>query len=119
MSQADRLGIGAALACVLHCVGLPLLSGVFALGGLEALENPWLEGLFLAVSFCAGFWALGRGCRRHRQVMPLVLFLAGFGLLVFHQVQAEYVLLSVPVSATLLISAHVMNYRLCRQRACL
>ncbi|MEC5148034.1 MerC domain-containing protein [Chitinophaga sp. 212800010-3] len=78
----DAVGIGASLLCALHCALLPLFLTALPLMGTQILENKQLEYALLGVSFFIGCFALGRGyIRLHRRLLPLLLFVAGFSLL--------------------------------------
>ncbi|WP_160712357.1 MerC domain-containing protein [Chitinophaga solisilvae] len=111
----DTLGISASLLCAVHCAVLPLLLGALPLLGFELAENEMLEYGLLLLSFLIGCISLGRGyIRHHRRLMPLLLFAAGFALLLAghfipQAALAEYYLIC--FGAAGIIAAHLINLR--------
>lgn len=114
----DTLGIGASLICAVHCALLPLLITALPLLGLEMLENEKLEYGLLAFSFFAGCTALFRGYRHHHHhIRPLLLFSAGFILLLLGHFLAMHFWepLIITAGALLIVAAHLWNLRECRR----
>jgi hypothetical protein len=103
---------------VLSSVWLAVLPGL----GLGALLDPRLERLFLWSAVALGTVAFAHGWRRHRGAGPIALFGVGLGaLLVLRERFAEgsrIELVAVVLGATALISAHWLNARMLRARAC-
>lgn len=113
----DAIGIGASLACALHCVLLPLIFTTLSLFGIELLENVLLEVLTVSVSIIAGGWAIWRGYRhQHRQRSVLVYFLIGLLLMITGNFAGHGSLeIGFKITgAVLLITAHITNWRGCR-----
>ncbi|WP_343672852.1 MerC domain-containing protein [Chitinophaga sp.] len=112
----DAIGIGASLACAVHCVLLPLVFTTLTLFGVEFIENKYLEVLTIVVSMCAGSWALIRGYRSHHRLSLVLYFVIGLGLMIagnfMHGHYAE--ILSKLAGAVLIITAHVRNISVCR-----
>ena len=114
----DALGIGASLACAVHCALLPLLITALPLLGLEMFENDRLEYALLAVSFAVGYTSLIRGYRHHhRHIWPLAWFTLGFaGLLAGHFLAPEGLEpLIISTGALLIVLAHMLNLRGCKR----
>jgi peptidoglycan/LPS O-acetylase OafA/YrhL len=115
----DALGIGASLACAVHCALLPLLLTILPLLGSHMLENKKLEYGLLFFSFLAGSVALGRGYfRYHRRSMPLLVFTAGFILLLAGHLLPEgsyWVPAAIFPGAAGITGAHILNMRRTRQ----
>ncbi|PSL23766.1 MerC domain-containing protein [Chitinophaga ginsengisoli] len=113
----DAIGIGASLACAVHCVLLPVIFTTFSLFGVEILENVFLEVLTVLVSMTAGGWAIWRGyIRLHRQKAVLVYFATGLLLMVAGNfVSAVSLEMGLKIiGAILVITAHIKNWRGCR-----
>ncbi|MCF6404518.1 MerC domain-containing protein [Chitinophaga filiformis] len=114
----DAIGIGASLACAVHCVLLPVIFTTFSLFGVEILKNVFLEVLTVLVSMTAGGWAIWKGYMRlHRQKAVLVYFLAGLLLMIAGNFAGAVPLemgLKI-IGAILLITAHIRNWRGCRE----
>ena len=117
----DALGIGASLACAVHCALLPLLLTVLPLLGSHMLENKKLEYGLLSFSFLIGCASLGRGYfRYHRRMAPLLIFAAGFILLVAGHFLAEgssWGPVIIFPGAAGITGAHILNMRRCKQCA--
>ena len=123
--SADRLGIVASAACVVHCVVTPLLvSFSVVLAHLLPGEEKTHRSLALAVAVL-GALALLRGYRSHRQGSVLVLMAAGLSFiftgawfgdrLPSHTVEVLVTLLG----STLMIVAHRRNHTFCQScRTC-
>lgn len=113
----DVIGIGASIACAIHCILLPLVFTTLTLCGVEFIENKYLEILTILVSMCAGSWALIRGYRKHHHRLSLVMyFVIGLLLMVAgnfaHGMYAE--ILCKLAGAVLIITAHLKNMHVCR-----
>jgi len=113
----DAIGIGASLACAIHCVLLPVIFTTITLSGIEILENPYLEGLTLLVSMSVGGWAIWRGYRKlHHQKNLLIYFFTGLMLMItgnFVTYMPAEMSLKI-IGALLLITAHIKNLRACK-----
>lgn len=111
----DTLGIGASIICAVHCALLPLLFAALPLLGMEITEHAILEYCLLLFSFLIGCLALGVGYwRHHRRLMPLLLFTAGFALLLTGHFWTEAVVLeyaAICVGAGAIMAAHFINQR--------
>lgn len=111
----DALGISATVACAIHCALLPLVTSTLPLFGVNIVKNVYFEAGMIALAFSIGAYSLYHGYKRHHHnLMPVLLFAAGFVFLVLKQffITWEYWLL-VP-AVLLIITAHFYNYRFCR-----
>ena len=112
----DALGIGASLACAIHCALLPLFLSSLPLFGVNIIENTGFEIGMIVLALCIGTYSLYHGYRKHHHsLLPLSLFFSGFIFLILKQfffVQYETWLL-IP-AVILIITAHVLNFRFCR-----
>lgn len=129
----DRIGTWASSLCAVHCA----LSG-FALGllgtlGLGVIASGPVEIAFFATALFAGVFAVFSGYRKHRQVWPGMLFLAGLGFILFRHLQEywmhgghahehhhhhpETTWMSI-LGGLLLVSFHIANLRLSHRATC-
>lgn len=112
----DALGIGASLACAIHCALLPLFLSSLPLFGVNIIENIGFEIGMIVLALCIGTYSLYHGYgKHHHNLLPLSLFFAGFIFLILKQfffVQYETWLL-IP-AVILIITAHILNFRFCR-----
>lgn len=111
-SWIERMGIGTATLCVLHCLAAPALFTLAGLGSplAEAAEMPLLlfSFLFAGYTFCSGVQLHGR---RRLLLLPLaaaMLVASGWG------IAAHYERMCVAGGAILLATGHWLNHRLCR-----
>lgn len=114
----DAIGIGASLACAVHCVLLPVIFTTLSLFGVEILENVFLEVLTVLVTISAGGWAIWKGYMRlHRQRAVLVCFVIGLLLMISGNfVDPAPVEMGFKITgAILIITAHIRNWRGCRE----
>ena len=111
----DVLGIGASLACAIHCALLPLFLSSLPLFGINIIHNIYFEAGMIVLAFLIGTYSLYHGYRKHHHsFLPLLIFSAGFFFLVVKQffIHVETWLL-IP-AVVLIVSAHVLNYKSCR-----
>lgn len=120
---ADGLGIAGATACALHCIAVPTL---LVLGAAVPAFMPgeWFHRWMLWLVVPSAIIAFSLGCWRHRDRWVLLLGAAGtIGLvlsgLVLHDLVGETgEKVATLISAAVLITAHVRNFRLCRSDTC-
>ncbi len=100
----DRWGTIASTICAIHCAITGILVSVLSVLGFAFLRSPVLEWGFLGFALLFGMWAAVRGYQRHKQAVPLLVFVMGIGLLIGSH-------LVVPLSAggISLIVFHAMN----------
>lgn len=80
-SLADLTGVGLSLACLIHCLALPLLILLApALGQWIALPEA-THAAILLLALPAAWIAMGGGWRRHRRAAPALLAIIGLALL--------------------------------------
>ena len=111
----DALGIGASLACAIHCALLPLFLSSLPLFGVNIIHNIGFEVGMIVLAFCVGSYSLYHGFKKHHHSFtPLLLFIIGFIFLVVKQffIHIETWLL-IP-AVFFIITAHLINYRSCR-----
>ncbi len=111
----DALGIGASLACAIHCALLPLFLSTLPLFGMNIIENPGFEVGMIVLAFVIGSYSFYHGFKKHHHSLrPFLVFSLGFIMLVLKQVFHEYQLWLLIPGVILIISAHLINYRSCR-----
>ena len=113
--NADYIGIGASIACAIHCAVLPLfLTGLSAFG-VNIIHNFWFETGMIALAFGVGSFSLRHGfTRHHRSPVPFLLFTGGMLFLIAKQYWHNYELILLPFAVILIISAHIFNFRFTR-----
>ena len=114
----DMLGVATSFACAIHCALLPLFLTSLPLFGVNIIHNIGFEIFMIAVAFAIGSYSLWHGYRRHHhRILPLLVFAAGFMLLILKQVFHAYETLLLIPAVVLIISGHFLNYQGCRQAA--
>lgn len=112
----DALGIGISIACAIHCAVLPLMVTVLPVFGTEFIDHTGFEYLMIGAAAVVGMISLWHGYRKHhRQPWPSMIFMSGILLLVGKNLYPSRELLLLIPAVLLIISAHWMNYRLCRK----
>src|SRR6185295_6719964 len=87
----DALGIGASLACAIHCALLPLFLTSLPLFGINILNNISFEIIMIGLAFWIGAYSLYHGYKKHHHSsLPLILFSSGFVFLVLKQFFIQY-----------------------------
>ena len=111
----DMLGIGASLACAIHCALLPLFLTTLPLFGINIINNESFEAIMIALAFVIGSYALYHGYRKHHHsFIPFILFIIGFIFLVVKEFYANYEWWLLIPAVSLIVGAHLWNYRNCR-----
>jgi hypothetical protein len=112
----DALGIATSVACAIHCAFLPLFLSSLPLFGLNIIHNTSFEIGMITLALVIGSIALFHGYRKHHHhLLPLFLFLAGFIFLVLKQFFIQYENWLLIPAVILIISAHYLNFRFCRE----
>lgn len=114
----DALGIGASLACAIHCALLPLVITTLPVFGINIIENKAFEYFMIFLAFAVGAYALSHGYRKHhRSLFPVLLFTVGMLFLLSKEIWHDYSIILLIPAVTLILWAHFYNYRLCRKVA--
>jgi hypothetical protein len=112
----DLVGIGASIACAVHCAVLPLFLSGLSIFGVNIIHNFWFESGMIALAFMIGTLSLRHGFKRHhRSPVPLLLFTGGMLFLFAKQYWHNYELFLLPFAVILIISAHISNFRFSRE----
>lgn len=117
MSQKilDKTGIALSFFCLIHCLVLPILIGIFPIiSSLNFITDETFHLLLLVLILPIAMISLLLGCFKHRNFK--VLIPAGLGVLLlilginFH----EYEKLLTIFGGLFLASSHIINYKLCK-----
>lgn len=111
----DAFGIGASLACAIHCALLPLFMSTLPLFGINIIHNTFFEAGMILLALAIGTYSLWHGFRRHHHsYFPLILFYSGFTFLVLKQLFIHYATWLLVPAVLLIVTAHIINFRSCR-----
>ena len=111
----DALGIGASLACAIHCALLPLFMSTLPLFGINIIHNTLFGVGMILLALAIGTYSLMHGYRKHHHsLVPVAIFYAGFVFLVLKQLFLHYATWLLVPAVLLIVTAHVINYRSCR-----
>jgi len=134
----DRLGMGLALVCAIHCLLTPVLVVCIPLIATSFWSDEsfhlWMLALVLPLTTASMFL----GCRNHRDKFTILLAVAGISFLIggifigfshgYHGHHHSILPASLfphgwesfltTLGGTLLVLAHIRNYRLCRKTSC-
>src|ERR1043166_3502321 len=112
----DTIGISASLACAIHCALLPLFLTSLPLFGINIIKNQSFEIGMILLAFGIGVSALYHGYKKHHHKwIPLIVFSVGFLFLVMKQFIIEYETWLLIPAVSLIVFAHLLNFRFCRQ----
>jgi hypothetical protein len=115
----DSAGIIVSTLCALHCVFVPLAAGALAASGIAWLGDERYEPILIGCSLLLGLASLLPSYRRvHRDRRCMALFVLGMSIILIGKLSAERWALETPLvlaGATLIVSAHAVNYRLCKR----
>jgi|GEM_PF-229018 len=120
-SGLDVFGAAASLLCAAHCAAMPLVLALMPMAGLEGWGSHTFDVFFVVFALLFGAFAIGRGYRRHRQVVVLRWFAAAsivlaLGLTLLHDYWWHVPAL---VCGGLLLGwTHLLNLRYLRHPGC-
>ena len=108
----DAIGIGASLACAIHCALLPLFFSSLPLLGINVLHNTRFELGMILLSFAIGAYSLYHGYKKHHHSYgPIILFSLGIGLMLSRMVFRNIEIVLLFPAAFFIIIAHVTIIR--------
>ena len=111
----DAMGIGASVACAIHCALLPLIMTSLPVFGINIIENKGFEYFMIFLAFAVGAYALSHGYRKHhRSFSPILLFPVGILFLFAKEFWHDYSVILLIPAVTFIVWAHYYNFRLCR-----
>lgn len=111
----DAMGIGASLACAIHCALLPLFLSSLPLFGINIIHHTGFEIGMILLALAVGTYSLWHGYRKHHHsFVPLSLFFTGFIFLVLKQFIIQYENWLLIPAVLFIITAHYLNFRFCR-----
>lgn len=112
----DAVGVTASVACAIHCALMPLILTSLPLFGIDIINNSAFEFFMIGISFFVGVIALYHGRKHHHHSkLPVILFSLGIAFLFAKQIWHHYFLLFLIPAVILIVSAHYINFRLCRK----
>jgi hypothetical protein len=112
----DAFGIATSLACAIHCALLPLFLSSLPLFGYNIIDNSWFEYGMIALAFVVGTYSLYHGRKKHHHSwVPMIIFSVGLLLLLSKVIWHHWELWLLIPSVLLIITAHYLNYRMCRK----
>lgn len=116
--NADFIGIGASVACSVHCAVLPVFLTGLSVFGVNIIHNFWFESGMIMLALLVGLFSLRNGFKRHhRSSLPFLLFIGGMCFLLAKQFWPVYELILLVFAVILIISAHIFNFRFIRKYA--
>jgi len=111
----DAFGIATSVACAIHCAVLPLILSSLPLFGINIIENQGIELLMIGLAFVVGVYSLYHGQKKHHHsYTPLLIFALGMVLMVVKSISQSHALWLLIPAVTAVITAHFLNYTLCR-----
>jgi MerC mercury resistance protein len=111
----DAIGIATSIACAIHCALLPLVLTSLPLFGVNIINNLLFELCMILLAFCIGGYSLYHGWKKHHHsFLPLIIFCGGMLLLFGKQMWHSYELFLLIPAVLCIVSAHYLNFRLCR-----
>lgn len=122
---ADQMAIGLSLICLVHCLLLPILLLILPQFSAFSLESEVFHAFLLLVVVPISLFALGIGCRDHRNLRFFMTGIAGLLVMVcavlveqlsvkFLAIDEIFEKIATLTGAIIIAYAHVRNYQLCR-----
>lgn len=114
----DALGIGASLACAIHCALMPLFLSSLPILGINIINNVLFEVTMILMALIIGIYSLMHGYKKHHhKILPVILFSIGITMLLLKQIFHRYQIVFLLPAVIMIITAHYINYRQCKLTA--
>ena len=113
----DRMAIGLSLACVIHCLALPIV--LVAVPNFLAIyvDSEYFHLLMVFFAIPISIYALNLGCKDHKHKEFIFIGVTGLIFLLSALLVGEEMEQALTVAgASFLALAHWLNYRLCRTK---
>jgi hypothetical protein len=113
--RLDQVGIGASIACAIHCAALPILATSLPLIGLDFLTSTWVEIVMILCSALIGTWSIAGTYTKHKSIKPISMLSLGFLLIAAgHFAWHEMETLLIPLGGFTVAAAHFVNWKMMR-----
>jgi hypothetical protein len=94
---------------------LPLFLSSLPLFGVNIINNTFFEVGMIVLALCIGSYSLYHGYKKHHHnLLPLLLFFAGFVFLVLKQFFIQFETWLLIPAVALIITSHLLNFKFCR-----
>lgn len=115
----DKTGAAISCLCAVHCLAMPLAISFLPLLGVSFLAREGIEYVIVGISIVVAALALLPAYfKQHRKIRTLLLFVSGICFVILADILFQESLpgkiVFVLIGASLVISAHFINRRLCR-----
>jgi predicted branched-subunit amino acid permease len=123
-SKLDSFAIFLSATCMLHCLALPVLVTLFPIAQGSLLDEQSFHLILLVFILPTSLIALTIGCRKHKDILTIVLGAIGLSILTFtgifgHEVFGENgERIVTTIGGLILAGAHIQNFRICRADNC-
>jgi hypothetical protein len=115
----DALGFSASFLCALHCAFVPVLLTLSFFQGLHFLADPSIERGVLIISFFLALASLLPSyINHHHRLSPILIFVLGAFLIIVGRMDllSVWEILLTSIGATCIAVAHLVNWRLHKNR---
>jgi hypothetical protein len=119
--STDKMAISLSLACVLHCLAVPLFIVFFPSFAIIPLEGEAFHFWMIVAVIPVSIYALALGCKKHKMLSFMVTGLLGLSCLVVAILLAESHLgetgekVLTVLGAALIAFSHARNFSLCQK----
>lgn len=112
-----KLGFLLSTACLIHCLLLPVVLIFSPMIGHQFHMSFFSEMMIYSLAFVFGITSLKRDFNRHKNTLPIILFIAGFvAILLSHLVTVQaIIILTLIVGSICLIGGQMINFKLHRK----
>ena len=121
---ADKAAISLSGLCLLHCLALPILVAIYPVAFAVSLSEEFFHWAMVMMAIPISIASLFIGCQKHKKRQ--VLLLGGIALVLLstpfaipHEaINEQMEVLVTALGASLLATAHIINFRSCRAAEC-
>ena len=123
-NKLDGIAIFLSGTCLLHCLALPILITLYPISQGSLIDEQYFHLILLLLILPISLTALTIGCRRHKDLITIILGCAGLILLTVTAILGHSLFglfgerIATIIGGLVLAAAHIQNYRCCRADNC-
>jgi len=123
-NKLDTVAIFLSATCMLHCLAIPILITLFPIAQSSLLDEQTFHLILLVFILPTSLIALTIGCRKHKDLLTMVLGGIGLSILTLMGLFGHDLLsllgerIVTTFGGLVLAAAHFQNFRICRADNC-
>ncbi len=119
----DKFAASMSIICLLHCMFIPSFL-IVSSGTLSvSIDNEFVHFAILYMALPVSIYALLSGLKNHKDFLIFLIGIIGLTILLITAYSEElfgyiYTIVFTFIGSVLVVSAHIRNYKMCKQLEC-